>query len=112
MLPRENRLPKRNTSEEITYWHVFPSQGLCVGLGARLIYVSSLALVTKQFPPSTRPWTIACVNSGGSIGGNIFTFMLRCLVPAVGFPWAVRAVALVNLVLSAVALAIVLPHRP
>ena len=94
------------------YWHVFLSQGLCVGIGAGLIYVPSLALVTTLFPPSTRPWAIGCANSGGSIGGIIFTFMLRRLVPAVGFPWAVRAVALVNLILSTIALAIILPRRP
>lgn len=94
------------------YWHVFLSQGLCVGLGAGLIYVPSLALVITLFPPSTRPWAIGCANSGGSIGGIIFTFMLGRLVPAVGFPWAVRAVALVNFVLSTVALVIILPHRP
>lgn len=94
------------------YWHIFLSQGLCVGLGAGLIYVPSLALVTTLFPPSTRPWAIGCANSGGSIGGIVFTFMLRRLVPAVGFPWAVRAVALVNLVLSTFALAIMLVRGP
>lgn len=46
------------------------------------------------------------------MGGIIFAFMLRRLVPTVGFPWAVRAVALINLVLSAIALAIILPRRP
>ena len=94
------------------YWHVFLTQGLCVGLGSGLIYVPSLALVSTLFPPSTRPWAIGCANSGGSVGGIIFTFMLRSLVPAIGFPWAVRAVALVNLVLSVAALAIFLPHHP
>ena len=63
-------------------------------------------------PQVARPWAIGCANSGGSIGGIIFTFMLRRLVPAIGFPWAVRAVALVNLLLSIIALAIILPHHP
>ncbi|CAD6593884.1 MAG: hypothetical protein ASARMPREDX12_007756 [Alectoria sarmentosa] len=76
------------------YRQVFLSQSLCVRLGAGLIYVPSLALVTTL------------------IGGIIFTFMLRRLVPAIGFPWAVRAVALVNLLLSIIALAIILPHHP
>jgi MFS family permease len=94
------------------YWHVFLAQGLCVGLGSGLVYVPSLALVSTLFPPSTRPWAIGCANSGGSVGGIIFAFMLRRLVPTIGFAWAVRAVALVNLVLAAAALAIILPHRP
>ena len=94
------------------YWHVFLSQALCVGLGAGLIYVPSLAFVATLFPPSTRPWAIGCANSGGSAGGLIFTFMLRRLEPTIGFAWAVRSVALVNLILAVVALAIILPHRP
>ncbi|KAL8670087.1 MAG: hypothetical protein Q9168_005358 [Polycauliona sp. 1 TL-2023] len=92
-----------------TYWQILLSQGLCVGFGAGLVFVPSLALVSTLFPPATRPWAIGCANSGGSVGGIIFTFMLRDLVPAIGFPWTVRAIALVNLVLCAVALAIMLP---
>lgn len=95
-----------------TYWQVFLAQGLCVGLGGGLVYIPSLALVTKMFPPSIRPWAIGCVSSGGSVGGIIFTVMLRQLVPSIGFPWAVRAMALVTLVLAVMALAIILPYRP
>lgn len=94
------------------YWHVFLSQGLCVGLGAGLTFVPSLAFITTLFPPSTRPWAIGCANSGGSVGGIIFTFMLSRLIPIIGFSWAVRAVALVNFILSVTALAIILPHCP
>ncbi|KAL8924877.1 MAG: hypothetical protein Q9208_003760 [Pyrenodesmia sp. 3 TL-2023] len=95
-----------------TYWQVFLAQALCVGLGSGLVYVPSLALVSTRFPPCTRPWAIGCVNSGGSVGGIIFTYMLRGLVPNIGFAWTVRAIALVNLVLAAVALAIILPSEP
>ncbi|RYP67917.1 hypothetical protein DL771_006950 [Monosporascus sp. 5C6A] len=94
------------------YWQVFLAQGLCVGLGSGLLYVPTLALVSTLFSDSTRPWVIGCVNGGGSVGGIIYTFMLRNLMPVIGFGWAVRAIALVTLVLSAVALAILLPHRP
>lgn len=94
------------------YWEVFLAQALCVGLGAGLIYVPSLAFVSTLFDERHRPWAIGVANSGGSAGGLIFTFMLRRLEPTIGFPWAVRAVALVNLVLAVVVLAIILPHRP
>ncbi|KAI2629907.1 major facilitator superfamily domain-containing protein [Hypoxylon sp. NC1633] len=93
------------------FWQVFLAQALAVGLGAGLIYVPSLALISTLFPESTRPWAIGCVNSGGSVGGIIYTFMFRNLLPSIGFGWAVRAIALVNLVLSLAALAILAPHR-
>ncbi|KAI1173355.1 MFS general substrate transporter [Nemania sp. FL0916] len=95
-----------------TYWQVFLAQALAVGIGSGLVYVPSLALVSTLFPDSTRPWAIGCVNSGGSVGGIIYTFALRGLVPSIGFPWAVRAMALINLVVAALALAILLPYRP
>ncbi|EGE00792.1 hypothetical protein TESG_08085 [Trichophyton tonsurans CBS 112818] len=93
------------------YWQVFLAQGLCVGLGSGLLYVPALAFVSTLFPDSVRPWAIGCVNAGGGMGGIIYTFMLRDLEPHIGFGWAVRAIALVTLVLSVVALAILLPYR-
>ncbi|EZF31707.1 hypothetical protein H109_06000 [Trichophyton interdigitale MR816] len=93
------------------YWQVFLAQGLCVGLGSGLLYVPALAFVSTLFPDSVRPWAIGCVNAGGGMGGIIYTFMLRDLEPHIGFDWAVRAIALVTLVLSVVALAILLPYR-
>lgn len=99
-------------SAATAYWQVFLAQGLCAGLGGGLVYVPSLALVSTRFPDAAaRPWAIGCVNAGGSVGGVAYTFMLRGLIPAVGFGWAVRAVALVALVLAAAALAIILPQH-
>ncbi|KAI1114023.1 major facilitator superfamily domain-containing protein [Nemania sp. NC0429] len=95
-----------------TYWQVFLAQAVAVGVGSGLVYVPSLALVSTLFPERTRPWAIGCVNSGGSVGGIIYTFTLRGLVPSIGFPWAVRAMALVTLVVGGLALAILLPYRP
>ena len=48
------------------YWHVFLLKGLCVGVGvgAGLVYVPSLALVSTLFSSSTRPWATDCANSG------------------------------------------------
>ncbi|KAI1359956.1 major facilitator superfamily domain-containing protein [Xylaria arbuscula] len=92
------------------YYSIFLAQGVAVGLGGGLIYVPSLSFISTLFPDKTRPLAIGCVSSGGSVGGIIFSFMLRQLIPSIGFGWAVRSVALVNLVLSAVALAILLPR--
>ena len=92
------------------YWEVFLAQGICVGLGAGLVYIPSLALVATQFT-TKRPWAIGCASSGSSIGGIIFPIMLRRLQPTVGFGWAVRAIAFINLGLSAFALTILLQHK-
>ncbi|KAI0517017.1 MFS general substrate transporter [Xylaria bambusicola] len=93
------------------YYSIFLAQGVAVGLGGGLIYVPSLSFISTIFPDKTRPLAIGSVSSGGSVGGIIFAFMLRQLIPSIGFSWAVRSVALVNLLLSAVALAILMPQR-
>ena len=56
-----------------TYYQVFLSQGLCVGLGAGMVYIPALALISTQFT-SKRASAIGCASTGSSIGGHYFPF--------------------------------------
>jgi len=49
------------------YWHVFLAQGLCMGLGAGLLYVPSLALVGIWFS-TRRSLAMGIVTSGIAAG--------------------------------------------
>lgn len=49
------------------YWQVFLSQGLCMGLGAGLLYIPSLALVGVWFSKK-RALAMGVVMSGISVG--------------------------------------------
>jgi MFS family permease len=51
-----------------TYWQVFLSQGLCMGLGAGLLYIPSLALVGIWFDKK-RALALGIVMSGIAVGG-------------------------------------------
>jgi predicted MFS family arabinose efflux permease len=93
------------------YWQILLAQGLCVGLGAGFVYIPALAIVATQFT-TKRPIAIGIASAGSSIGGIIFSIMFRRLQPRVGFGWAVRSIAFINLGLSAIALAILSRHRP
>ncbi|KAI9677248.1 MAG: hypothetical protein M1822_008197 [Bathelium mastoideum] len=78
------------------YWQVFLAQGLCMGTGAGLLYVPSLALVGIWFERK-RALAMGMVVSGNAVGGVIYISMFDRLVPTVGFPWTIRAMGFVAL---------------
>lgn len=49
------------------YWHVFLCQGLCVGFGCGLLFIPTLALVTRSFKRA-REFAVAIVFCGTPIG--------------------------------------------
>ena len=50
-----------------TYYQIILAQGICVGLGAGLVYIPTLAIISTQFT-TKRPFAIGCASSGSSIG--------------------------------------------
>ncbi|CAO2657512.1 Nn.00g036380.m01.CDS01 [Neocucurbitaria sp. VM-36] len=80
-----------------TYWQVFLSQGLCMGLGAGLLYIPSLAMVGIWFSRK-RALAMGIVMSGIAVGGVSYTIMFDRLTKSAGFPWAIRAIGFVALV--------------
>ncbi|KAF1913715.1 major facilitator superfamily domain-containing protein [Ampelomyces quisqualis] len=86
-----------------TYWQVFLSQGLCMGLGAGLLYIPSLALVGLWFDKK-RALALGIVMSGIAVGGVIYILMFDRLTKTVGFPWAIRAIGFVALTAAALSI--------
>ncbi|CBX94458.1 hypothetical protein IAQ61_009696 [Plenodomus lingam] len=79
-----------------TYWQVFLSQGLCMGAGAGLLYIPSLALVGVWFSKK-RVLATSIVMSGIAVGGVIYIMMFNRLLRTSTFPWAIRAIGFVAL---------------
>ncbi|KAF7940944.1 uncharacterized protein EAE97_007129 [Botrytis byssoidea] len=84
--------------------------GIVIGLGASLVYIPTLAIISTQFT-TKRPFMIGCASLGSNIGGIIFPIMFRRLEPKVGFCWAVRAIGFISLGTLAVSLAILSRHK-
>lgn len=85
-----------------TYWQVFLAQGVCMGLGAGLLYIPSLALVGIWFAKK-RAIAFGIVMSGIAVGGVIYIIMFNRLLTTHGFPWAIRGMGFVALVCALVA---------
>jgi predicted MFS family arabinose efflux permease len=94
------------TSIANSYHQIFLAQGICLGLGMGFTYVPILAAVSMHFT-TRRPLALAICATGACIGGTVVPIMLRQLIPKIGFGWAVRSVAFLNLACAIIALGIV-----
>lgn len=78
---------------------VLLAQGFCVGMGGGISYIPALAVVSTSFT-TKRPIAIGIGSIGSSVGAVIFPVMFRQLQPKIGFPWAVRCIAFVSLLMA------------
>ncbi|KAJ5923395.1 hypothetical protein N7454_008640 [Penicillium verhagenii] len=98
------------TSLATEYYQILLAQGFCIGLGGGISYIPALTVVSTSFT-TKRPIAIGCASIGSSVGAVIFPVMFRQLQPRIGFPWAVRCIAFVSLLMAIIACSI-LCRRP
>ena len=78
------------------YWQLFPSRGICYGLGNGCLFCPALAIVSTHFS-KRKMFAIGICACGSATGGLIFPAMVQQLIPRVGYGWTMRALALVTL---------------
>lgn len=71
---------------------------ILAGLGTSIIFTPAVASIGHWFLIK-RAYATGVVTMGGSIGGIIFPLIVKSAIPTIGFAWAVRTVALVQLFL-------------
>lgn len=98
------------------YYQLFLAQGICVGIGAGMLYIPCIAAAAASLQEYRRAkfmgliasgtgigWLSLCISGSLQysliiiIGGVIYPVMFQRLVPSLGFPWAVRVIAFVML---------------
>ncbi|KFY35194.1 hypothetical protein V494_06124 [Pseudogymnoascus sp. VKM F-4513 (FW-928)] len=75
------------------YYQLLLSQGVCSAIGASLVFLPSLTCIVGYFD-KRRSTAFGIVASGSSAGGVVFPIMVSRLIDKIGFPWAMRATAL------------------
>ena len=93
-----------------SYYQIFLTQGVCVGLGMGFTYVPMLAAVSMYFA-SKRPVALGICSTGAVVGGTLVPIVIRGLNPRAGFGEAVRFVGVVNLGCAEIALGIWHPYN-
>lgn len=78
------------------YWQILLAQGLVVGLGNGMIFLSSIAILPMYFT-TKRAMVQGIAASGSSLGGVIYPIVFRELQPRIGFGSATRVIAFIML---------------
>ncbi|KAH9047095.1 MFS general substrate transporter [Lactarius hengduanensis] len=84
------------------YYQAFLAQAVCIGLGAGMMFVPSIAIVSTYFDKN-RAFAIGVGASGSSFGGIIYPTIFHELQPRIGFGWATRVIGLIALVTLVIA---------
>ncbi|KAK4187302.1 putative transporter [Podospora australis] len=78
------------------YYHLLVSFGVLSGLGSALLFTPSIAAIGHFFN-ERRGFATGVATTAGAISAVVFPFMVQQLFVKVGWPWAMRALALVCL---------------
>ncbi|KAJ4163568.1 hypothetical protein LMH87_005289 [Akanthomyces muscarius] len=77
-------------------WHLYLSQGMCVGMGIGLVYIPATAVIPQWFDKKRSLANGICA-AGSGIGGLIICFSEQAMLDAMGLVWALRITALIVL---------------
>jgi MFS family permease len=76
-------------------WHLYPTQGVLVGLGVGFTYLPSIAILPQWF--GRRRSTASAISAAGSgIGGLIFSLATGSIIESLSLPWALRITGIVT----------------
>jgi predicted MFS family arabinose efflux permease len=81
------------------------------GLGNGMQFAPSLSLVSTYFARN-RSVALAIMASGSATGGLVYPTIARQLLPRIGFPWTVRAMGFIMLVMGACYCSLLKPRLP
>ncbi|KAH8653571.1 major facilitator superfamily domain-containing protein [Xylariales sp. PMI_506] len=99
------------TSLSTTYWQILLSQGVCIGIGMGGLFCPVMAILSTYFQRK-RNVAIGIAISGSATGGMVYPAMVHQLLPQIGFPWTMRAMACVQLATLLLANLFLKPRLP
>lgn len=76
-------------------WHLYLSQGICVGVGVGFLFIPSVA-VTSQWFSKKRSLANSINSAGSGLGGIIISFATRPMIENLSLPWALRIIGIIS----------------
>ncbi|EJP69333.1 monocarboxylate permease-like protein [Beauveria bassiana ARSEF 2860] len=86
------------TSLATEYYQIFLAQSIVASMGSSAIFHSSMSSLVTWFLRN-RAAAFGIMASGSSLAGVVLPIMMDHLIPRIGFPWTIRAVAFLFLFL-------------
>ncbi|KAI9820639.1 MAG: hypothetical protein M1827_005008 [Pycnora praestabilis] len=80
-------------------WHLLLTQGLLYGIGSSMLYFPILSVAPEYFDVH-RGAAMGFILSGAGIGGLVLSPLIRLLLDSIGIRWTLRALSLLNLIIS------------
>lgn len=93
------------------YWHFMVVFGILGGISLSLTFNPAISIVAHYFN-QRRGLATGIASSGASFGGVIFPLLFQNVISKVGFAWATRVIALVDLVTLITAVLLIRPRFP
>ncbi|KAH6867156.1 major facilitator superfamily domain-containing protein [Alternaria rosae] len=98
-------------AESKSVWHVFLSQGVCLGIANGLQFCPSMALVSTYFV-KRRAFALGFTALGSCTGGVIFPVIVQQCLPSLGFPWTIRIIGFIMLLMNAITIGLYRTRLP
>ena len=98
-------------AESTRLWHLFLSQAVCMGIANGLQFCPSMALVSTYFV-KRRAFALGFTALGSCTGGVIFPVIVQQCLPRLGFPWTIRIIGFIMLVLNVISIALFRTRLP
>lgn len=92
-------------------WHLFLSQAICLGISNGLQFCPAMALVSTYFV-KRRAFAMGLTALGSCTGGVIMPVIVQQCLPRIGFPWTIRIIGFIMLVLNIVVIALYRTRLP
>lgn len=99
------------TSLSTKYYQFFLAQSVIASIGSSAVFNCSMACIVSWFN-SRRAAAFGILASGSSVAGVVLPIMMDKLIHRVGFPWMMRSIAFMFLVLLGIACVTVKPRVP
>ena len=82
-------------------WHLYLSQGACVGAGVGFLYMPAMPIVSQWFDKKRSLANGICA-AGSGIAGLIMCFITQAMLDKIGLAWALRVTAIIAFTMNAV----------
>jgi MFS family permease len=98
-------------AESTKLWQLFCSQAVCIGIANGLQFCPAMALVSTYFV-KRRAFALGFTALGSCTGGVVFPIIVQQCLPRLGFPWTIRIIGFIMLVLNIVTISLYRTRLP